>query len=92
MSGDLYLGPLPFTQDNNDRFDNGAGGEIMTHRYFNSGSSTRKITMKISRGESRALFRKQDFGSNNEDSPLNQSTAGVITSTLIWGHLRMRVT
>lgn len=90
MSGDLYLN-LPFTNANNDQYDNGSGGEINTHRYFNSGSTSRKITMRIVRGENKARFRVQDLGSNNEDGPLNQSTAALNGSTLIWGQLQMRV-
>jgi hypothetical protein len=63
----------------------------MTHRYFRSGATTYKITMRIVRGEDKARFRVQRFGVDTEDYPLNQSTANLITSTLIWGQLKMRV-
>ena len=84
LSGDLRIG-LPFTNANNDRFDNGAGGFVVGTREISSGSTTNIITLKSSRGDNFARLRRC-FTLNNrsEDVNLSQATASINTSTLIW--------
>ena len=84
LSGDLRIG-LPFTNANNNRFDNGAGGFVVGTREISSGSTTNIITLKSSRGDNFARLRRC-FTLNNrsEDENLSQATASINTSTLIW--------
>lgn len=84
LNGSLRLA-LPFTNRNDDRFDNGSGGYIMGHREISSGTTSNEITFKTGRGENFArLRRKYTVNSRTEDTDLTQGNASINTSTLIW--------
>lgn len=90
MSGDLRLN-LPFTQANNDRFDNGGGGSVTYTRNFSSGGSDRRITFNVDRGLSYARFKTLYDNATTETSNLTQAMASLTTNTLIKGNMIMRV-
>jgi len=90
MSGDLRLN-LPFTQANNDRFDNGGGGQVTYTRNFPSGGSDRRITLNVDRGLSYARFKTLYDNATTETDNLTQAMASLATNTLIKGNMIMRV-
>ena len=84
LSGSLRIA-LPFTQRNDDRFDNGAGGFIVGHREISSGTTSNDITLKTNRGANYAgLTRKYTMNNRTESTDLTQGNASINTSTLIW--------
>ena len=86
MSGSLRLN-LPFTSANNDRFDNGGGGNLTYTRNLKSGDDHRRITLNVDRNISYARFKTLYDNSTSETADLTQTMAALGTSTLIKGNI-----
>ena len=82
---------MPFTQANNDRFDNGGGGQVSYTRNLSSGGADRRIVFIVNKGLSYANFKTLYDNAASETVNLTQTMASLTTSTLLMGNIIMRV-